>query len=179
MLEGLVSMDRKTRAILAVNCYLDTKSNVARQYLPRKEGVRVGWYWGVLEGEKTVAWLPERYHGKGVCWRRGSSGLPEKKGRGESQQREAPQREFATKTSDVAGEESCEFLRNGLLKTGKEGLVWKIKPFAWQFLKYIVISHQFVLLTFFGMCCASKLLDAAEKWEDQENTRVLERIAQW
>ena len=30
-------------------------------------------------------------------------------------------REFATKTSDVAGEESCEFLRNGLLKTGKEG----------------------------------------------------------
>ena len=39
----------------------------------------------------------------------------------EEKEREAPQREFATKTSDVAGEESCEFLRNGLLKTGKEG----------------------------------------------------------
>ena len=41
-------------------------------------------------------------------------------------------------------------------------LVWKIK-FARHFLKYSVISHQFVLLTFCGMCCASKLLDAAEK----------------
>ena len=173
MLEGLVSMDRKTRTILAVNGYLHSKRNVARLYLPRKEGMRVDWYWGVLEGEKTVAWLPERYHGKGVCWRRRSSGLLEKKGRGESQQREAPQREFATKTSDVAGEESCEFLRNGLLRRENKakqckGLVWKIRPFAWHFLKYIVISHQFVLPTFFGMCYASKLLDAAEKWEDQE-----------
>ena len=43
-----------------------------------------------------------------------------------------------------------------------KGLVWKIK-FARYFLKYSVISHQFVLLTFCGMCCASKLLDAAEK----------------
>ena len=43
-----------------------------------------------------------------------------------------------------------------------KGLVWKIK-FARHILKYSVISHQFVLLTFYGMCCASKLLDAAEK----------------
>ena len=40
-----------------------------------------------------------------------------------------------------------------------KGLVWKIK-FARHFLKYSVISHQFVLLTFW---CASNLLDAAEK----------------
>ena len=44
MLEGLVSMDRKTRTILAVNGYLHTKRNVARLYLLRKEGVRVDWY---------------------------------------------------------------------------------------------------------------------------------------
>ena len=43
-----------------------------------------------------------------------------------------------------------------------KGLVWKIK-FARHFFKYSVISYQFVLLTFFGMCLASKLLDAAEK----------------
>ena len=43
-MEGLVSMDRKTRTILAVNGYLHTKSNVARLYLPRKEGMRVDWY---------------------------------------------------------------------------------------------------------------------------------------
>ena len=68
-------MDRKTRTILAVNGYLHTKSNVARQYLPRKKGVRLDWYCGVLEGEKIAAWLPEGYHewmlhgfeGEGVC----------------------------------------------------------------------------------------------------------------
>ena len=48
-----------------------------------------------------------------------------------------------------------------------EGLVWKIK-FARHFLKCSVISHQFLLLTFCGMWCASKLLDEAEKLEDQE-----------
>ena len=50
-----------------------------------------------------------------------SSRLPKKKGGGESQEREAPQGEFATKTSGVVGEESCGCLRNGLLKMGKEG----------------------------------------------------------
>ena len=161
-----------------------------------KKGERVDWHWGVLEGEKIVAWLPERYHewmlhgfeGEGVCWRRESSRLPKKKGGGASQEREAPQGEFATKTSGVVGEESCGCLRNGLLKMGKEGKAvqsnakaWYGRlslPDIWHFLKYSVISHQFVLLTFCGMWCASKLLDAAEKWEDQENTRVLERIAQ-
>ena len=35
--EELVSMHRKTRKILAVNGCLQTRSNVARVYLPRKE----------------------------------------------------------------------------------------------------------------------------------------------
>ena len=38
--EEVVSMDRKTRKILAVNGCLHTRSNVARLYLPRKEGKR-------------------------------------------------------------------------------------------------------------------------------------------
>ena len=63
------------------------------------------------------------FEGEGVCWRRESSGLPEKKGRGESQEREGPHGAFATKTSGLAGEESCGCLRNGLLKMGKEGKV--------------------------------------------------------
>ena len=33
-------MDRRTRKILAMNGYLHTRSNVARLYLPRKEGGR-------------------------------------------------------------------------------------------------------------------------------------------
>ena len=39
-MEEVVSMDRKTRKILAVNGCLHTRSNVAKLYLPRKEGKR-------------------------------------------------------------------------------------------------------------------------------------------
>ena len=53
--------------------------------------------------------------------------VPEKKGRGESQEREGPHGAFATKTSGLAGEESCGCLRNGLLKMGKEGKVMQSK----------------------------------------------------
>ena len=38
--EELVSMDRETKKILAMNGCLHTRSNVARLYLPRKEGGR-------------------------------------------------------------------------------------------------------------------------------------------
>ena len=42
--EELVSMDRKTKKILAMNGCLHTRSNVARLYLPRKEGgEKVDW----------------------------------------------------------------------------------------------------------------------------------------
>ena len=47
--------------------------------------------------------------------------------RGESQEREGPHGAFATKTSGLAGEESCGCLRNGLLKMGKEGKVMQSK----------------------------------------------------
>ena len=63
------------------------------------------------------------FEGEGVCRRRESSGLPEEKGRGERQEREAPLGEFATKSSDVAGKGYCGCLRNGLLKMGKKGKV--------------------------------------------------------
>ena len=50
------------------------------------------------------------------------------------------------------------------LPDGAEGgiggyIYWKIK-FSQHFLKYSVISHQFLLPTFCGMWCASNLLDA-------------------
>ena len=38
--EELVSMDRRTRNILAMNGCMHTGSNIARLYLPRKEGGR-------------------------------------------------------------------------------------------------------------------------------------------
>ena len=38
--QELVSMDTKTRKILAMNGCRHTRSNVARLYLPRKEGGR-------------------------------------------------------------------------------------------------------------------------------------------
>ena len=39
-MEEMVNMDRRTRKILAMNGCLHTRSNVARLYLPRKEGGR-------------------------------------------------------------------------------------------------------------------------------------------
>ena len=44
-----VSMDRKTRKILAINGCMHTRSNIARVYLPRKEGGR-----GPISIEKCV-----------------------------------------------------------------------------------------------------------------------------
>ena len=38
--EELVSMDRRTRKIVAINECMNTRSNVVRLYLPRKEGRR-------------------------------------------------------------------------------------------------------------------------------------------
>ena len=51
--------------------------------------------------------------------------------RGESQEREGPHGEFATKTSGLARKESCGCLRNGLLKMGKEGKVMQSNAKAW------------------------------------------------
>ena len=37
-----ITMDGRTRKVMAKNGYLHTRSNVARLYLPRKEGLRRG-----------------------------------------------------------------------------------------------------------------------------------------
>jgi len=47
--EELVSMDRRTRKIVAMNGCMHTRSNVARLYLPRKEGGR-----GLISTEDCV-----------------------------------------------------------------------------------------------------------------------------
>ena len=56
--EEVVSMDRKTRKILAVNGCLHTRSNVARLYLPRKEGKR-----GLIGVEECVREECKSLHG--------------------------------------------------------------------------------------------------------------------
>ena len=48
-MEELVSMNRRTRKILAMNGCMHTRSNVARLYLPRKEGGR-----GLISIEECV-----------------------------------------------------------------------------------------------------------------------------
>ena len=48
-MEEMTSMDRRTRKILAMNGCLHTRSNVARLYLPRKEGGR-----GLIGIEESV-----------------------------------------------------------------------------------------------------------------------------
>ena len=74
--EELVSMDRKTRKILAVNGCLHTRSNVAKMYLPRKEGEGGCLVLSSVSRRRAkTAWLPEKKHklgangfeGKGVC----------------------------------------------------------------------------------------------------------------
>ena len=56
--EEVVSMDRKTRKILAVNGCLHTRNNVARLYLPRKEGKR-----GLIGVEECVKEECKSLHG--------------------------------------------------------------------------------------------------------------------
>ena len=56
--EEVVSMDRKTRKILAVNGCLHTRRNVARLYLPRKEGKR-----GLIGVEECVKEECKSLHG--------------------------------------------------------------------------------------------------------------------
>lgn len=72
--EELVSKDRKTRKILAVNGCLHARSNVAKMYLPRKEGECLV-VSGVSRRRPKPTCLPEKKHRvdangfeeKGVC----------------------------------------------------------------------------------------------------------------
>ena len=57
-MEEVANMDRRTRKILAMNDCLHTSSNVARLYLPRKEGRR-----GLIGMEECVRRESKSLHG--------------------------------------------------------------------------------------------------------------------
>ena len=56
--DELVSMDRRTRNILAINGCMHTRSNIARQYLPRKEDGR-----GLISIDECVNKESKSLHG--------------------------------------------------------------------------------------------------------------------
>ena len=57
-MEEVANMDRRTRMILAMNGRLHTRSNVARLYLPRKEGGR-----GLIGNEQSLRRESKSLHG--------------------------------------------------------------------------------------------------------------------
>ena len=124
--EELVTMDRRTRKILAMNGCMHTRSNVARLYLPRKEGGR-----GLISIEECVNKESKSLHGylrETTEWML-QAALKEKllneqenfqdyqNRRHEEKIRNWKEKdlhgEFVRQTADVAGEDSWRWLRNG------------------------------------------------------------------
>eukprot|EP00112_Aurelia_sp_Birch-Aquarium-sp1_P013553 Seg288.2 transcript_id=Seg288.2/GoldUCD/mRNA.D3Y31 product="hypothetical protein" protein_id=Seg288.2/GoldUCD/D3Y31 len=127
--EELVSMDRRTRKILAMDGCIHTRSNVARLYVPRKEEGR-----GLISIEECVKKRSTSLHG----YRRDTTewmlqaALNEKvldeeenlqdyqKRRQEEKIRDWKEKalhgEFVRQTADVAGDDSWRWLRNGYLE---------------------------------------------------------------
>ena len=131
-MEEMTSMDRRTRKILAMNGCLHTRSNVARLYLPRKEGGR-----GLIGIEESVTKERKSLYGylrESTEWML-QAALKQKliveedyerrikEEKVKSWKEKALHGEFVQQTSDVAGEESWRWLRNGFLKTETEGLI--------------------------------------------------------
>ena len=131
----MTSMDRRTRKILAMNGCLHTRSNVARLYLPRKEGGR-----GLIGIEESVRKERKSLYGylrESTEWML-QAALKEKvvveeenlhdyerrikEEKVKSWKEKALHGEFVQQTSDVAGEESWRWLRNGFLKKGDRRL---------------------------------------------------------
>ena len=129
-------MDTKPRKILSMNGCLHTRSNVGRLYLPRKEGGR-----GLVGIEGCVKWENKSLHGslrESTEWML-QAALKEKviveeetlqdyeRRRKEEKvknwKEKALHGEFIQQISNVAGEESWRWLRNGFLKKEKEGLI--------------------------------------------------------
>ena len=110
-MEEVANMDRRTRKILAKNGCLHTRSNVARLYLPRKEGGR-----GTIgidvckKGEQIL-------HG----YLRESTEWMLQAVMKEKVIVEALHGAFVQQISDEAGEESWRWLRNVFLKKETEG----------------------------------------------------------
>ena len=132
----MTSMDRRTRKILAMNGCLHTRSNVARLYLPRKE-----WGRGLIGIEESVRKERKSLYGylrESTEWML-QAALKEKvvveeenlqdyerrikEEKVKSWKEKALHGKFVQQTSDVAGEESWRWLRNGFLKKETEGLI--------------------------------------------------------
>ena len=135
-MDEVANMDRRTRKILAINGCLHTGSNVARLYLPRKEGVR-----GLIGIEECVRRESKSLHGylrESTEWIlqaalkekvivKQESLLDYKRRRKDEKvknwKEKALHGAFLQQISDEAGEESWRRLRNGLLKKETEGLI--------------------------------------------------------
>ena len=132
----MASKDRRTRKILAMNGCLHTRSNVARLYLPKKEGGR-----GLIGIEECVRKQRKSLYGylrESTEWML-QAAMKEKEiveeenlqdyerrikeEKVKSWKEKALHGEFVQQTTDVAGEESWRWLRNGLLKKETEGLI--------------------------------------------------------
>ena len=135
-MEEMTSMDRRTRKILAMNGCLYTRSNVARLYLLRKEGGRglIGIEESVRKERKSLygylrestEWMLQATLKKNVAVEEENLQDYERRIKEEkvkSWTEKALHGEFVQQTSDVAGEESWRWLRNGFLKKETEGLI--------------------------------------------------------
>ena len=135
-MEKMTSMDRRTRKILAMNGCLHTRSNVARLYLPRKEGGRglIGIEENVRKERKSLygylrestEWMLQAALKEKVVVEEENLQDYERRIKEEkvkSWKEKALHGEFVQQTSDVAGEESWRWLRNGFLKKETEGLI--------------------------------------------------------
>ena len=127
--EEVANMDRRTRKILAMNGCLQTRSNVARLYLPRKEGGR-----GLIGIEECVRreskclhdylresteWMLQAALKEKVIVEEESLQDYERRRKDEKVENwkeKAPHGAFVQQISGKAGEESWRWLRNGFLK---------------------------------------------------------------
>ena len=150
-MEEKVSMDRKTRKIVAMKSCLHTRSNVVRLYLPRKEGDG-----GLIGVEECVKEECKSLHG----YRRNSTEwmlrmvlkekvfVEEKNFQDYNRRRKeeklsnwrekALHGKFAQQTSDVTEEESWRWLKNGCLKKETEGLILAVQE---QALRTYSVKH--------------------------------------
>ena len=132
-MEEVANMERTTRKILAMNGCLHTRSDVARPYLPRKEGGR-----GLIGIEECVRRESKSLHGylrESTEWML-QAALKEKVIVEEESLQDYERRRkdekvknwkekalhgaFVQQISDEAGEESWRWLRNGFLKKETE-----------------------------------------------------------
>ena len=134
--EEMASMDTKTRKILAMHRCMHTRSNVARLYLPRKEGGR-----GLIGIEECVRKESKSLHNylkETAEWMLQAAlkekVIDEKENLQDYQKRRQEEKirnwkekplhgEFVQQTADLAGEDSWRWLRNGFLKKETEGLI--------------------------------------------------------